>query len=331
MLPLATRTARFVALTGVFLILGTGRVFADALSVTWDPSSDTRVTGYVVYVGTQSGTHAQLHDVGNTTWFTLSNAVAGQRYFFAVAAYIDGPIIGPKSPEVSGYSNAPPMLSHPGDQTSTVGTYVTLQLVGSDPYGDPLQYAAGGLPPGLVLTPGTGFIAGTPSVAGQYSVLATVSDGVLSDSKSFTWTAVAPPSSTPTPEPTPDPDPTPAPAPEPTPAPDPDPSPAPAPEPSPSPAPTPSLTPPTLAITVPTTASAFASRDRHVVIGGYATSGSGITQVTWSNSRGGSGRASGTDNWIANVMLKPGQNTITITAHDRSGLTARATVTVHKR
>jgi Putative Ig domain/Bacterial Ig domain len=75
---------------------------------------------------------------------------------------------------------------------SIVGQPASLQLAGSDPNGDPLTYSATGLPPGLSAMPSTGYISGTPTTAGTYSVTARASDGVLTASQTFTWTISAP-------------------------------------------------------------------------------------------------------------------------------------------
>ena len=53
---------------------------ADSLTLMWDPNQGT-VNGYAVYAG------SSRLDVGNTTSYTMTTAVAGQRYCFAVAAY----------------------------------------------------------------------------------------------------------------------------------------------------------------------------------------------------------------------------------------------------
>ena len=139
-------------------------------------------------VGTTSGNYDYSYDVGYTTSFIFRDTVPGQEYFFAVGAYTQGPVFGPLSTEVSGFGDASPVLANPGNQSSTAGTPASLQLVGTDPGGSPLSYTATGLPPGVTLTSSTGFVFGTPTVAGTHTVTATVSDGSLSDSETFTWT-----------------------------------------------------------------------------------------------------------------------------------------------
>ncbi|MGQ9454477.1 MAG: proprotein convertase P-domain-containing protein [Armatimonadota bacterium] len=55
-------------------------------------------------------------------------------------------------------------------------------------------------------------------------------------------------------------------------------------------------------------------------IAGTASDDVGISRVTWSNDRGGSGVCVGTTNWYARgIYLKPGRNLITITASDAAG------------
>jgi len=63
-----------------------------------------------------------------------------------------------------------------------------LGLPGRDPDGDPLTYGATDVPPGVVVDGATGLVTGTPTSAGTYVVTATVMDGSLSSSQTFTWT-----------------------------------------------------------------------------------------------------------------------------------------------
>uniref|UniRef100_UPI00397AD2CD putative Ig domain-containing protein n=1 Tax=Amycolatopsis sp. lyj-23 TaxID=2789283 RepID=UPI00397AD2CD len=79
-------------------------------------------------------------------------------------------------------------VKNPGDQTSTTGTAVSLQISasgGSTPYG----YAAQGLPAGLTIDAKSGLISGTPTTAGTSKVTVTVTDAAgKSGTTSFTWT-----------------------------------------------------------------------------------------------------------------------------------------------
>jgi hypothetical protein len=275
------RTA--VALAALLLTLAASRVAAaDTISLMWDASPEPTVTGYIVYIGTQSGTYPQNVNVGAATSYAFTTAVPGQLYCFAVSAYAAGPVEGSKSTEVCGYSNQRPTLTNPGAQSATTGQTDTLQLVGSDPDGLAVTYSATGLPPGLSLGANTGFISGTPSTSGTYSVTATVSDGVLTASQAFTWTVAAG-----------------------------------------------DTTAPTISITTPTTSTTYSTSSAILAVGGTAADAVGVTQVTWTNDRGGSGTATGTTNWsVAGIALQSGANVITVTARDAANNTRTDSLTV---
>jgi hypothetical protein len=175
------------------MALGAARqAAAETITVEWDQA--TEPVGYKVHVGVQPGTYTQHYDVGSATLFSFTNAAAGQRYCFSVSAYLlSSQLEGPLSSEVCGFSNQPPTLANPGTRNSTVGVAITaLQLQGSDPDSQPLTYSATGLPPGLSVQASTGYISGTGTTAGNYSVTARASDGVLTASQTFTWTMTAP-------------------------------------------------------------------------------------------------------------------------------------------
>jgi putative Ig domain-containing protein/glucodextranase-like protein len=262
----------------VFALAGARSAGAETLTLMWDPSPDSSVVGYVVYVGTQSGVYTSSYDVGNATGFAYTNATAGQPYYFAVASYAPGPLLGAKSSEVSGITNMAPVLVNPGNQSSTVGSPVSLQLSGSDPAGQPVTYGVTALPPGLALSSVTGLISGTPTTAGSYLVTAVVSDGILSDAETFTWSVTQP-----------------------------------------AQPPAATNAGPVVTITIPTTAPTYNTNKTSVTLGGTATDDVSVVEVTWSSDRGLSGRASGTDSWIAGVPLSRGSNTITVQARDVAG------------
>jgi len=86
---------------------------------------------------------------------------------------------------------------------------------------------------------------------------------------------------------------------------------------------------PSIAITSPTSASTFVATGPSLALGGTASDNVGVTQVTWTNSRGGSGTAAGTTSWsVGAVALQAGTNIITVTARDAAGNTKQATLTV---
>ena len=262
-----------------------GSASAGSINLAWSPNTD-QIAGYKVHVGTSSGNYTQHLDVGLVSAYTFPNATDGVWYCFAISAYNSAAAEGPKSNEVCGVSNWPPTVQNPGNRSSSVGQSVTLQLVGSDPEGQPLTYGVTGLPPGLTLTSTTGFISGAATIAGAYAVLIRVYDGVLwSAPQSFTWTVgTAPVSDT---------------------------------------------TPPSIAITGPTSVSTYSTTSTSMPLNGTASDNVGVNQVTWVNDRGGNGVVSGTTNWsVSSIPLVSGTNTITVQARDAAGNLANDVLSV---
>src|SRR5437867_4586507 len=86
---------------------------------------------------------------------------------------------------------------------------------------------------------------------------------------------------------------------------------------------------PTTTITTPTSGSSYTTNTSPLTLGGTATDNVGVTQVSWTNSQGGTGTASGTTTWsVPSIALQPGSNVLTITARDAANNTAAATLTV---
>jgi hypothetical protein len=80
-------------------------------------------------------------------------------------------------------------VTNPGNQTTQVGTAVSLQIHATDSQsGQTLTYSATGLPTGLSIS-SSGLITGTPTTANTYNVTVTAKDTTgASGSASFTWT-----------------------------------------------------------------------------------------------------------------------------------------------
>ena len=124
------------------LAVGSARVSAAAnLTLAWDPSGDTAVTGFVLYYGTASRSYTQQVNVGATTSYTLSGLTVGTTYYFAVRAYNAAGVLSDFSEEVSGAPDPPPATTG----CSTPDPFAAM--------GGGVCYAGGWWPPGS--TPGS--------------------------------------------------------------------------------------------------------------------------------------------------------------------------------
>lgn len=91
-------------------------------------------------------------------------------------------------------------LTNPGDQSSQVGSAVSLSLSATDTPARPVTWSATGLPTGLAITTGTtsggtttGRIAGTPTANGVFAVTVTATDSTgAAASVSLRWTVGRP-------------------------------------------------------------------------------------------------------------------------------------------
>lgn len=87
--------------------------------------------------------------------------------------------------------------------------------------------------------------------------------------------------------------------------------------------------PPQINITSPTSGIVFSTSAATLDLSGIATDDAAVTQVTWTNNRGGSGTATGTSTWsISAIPLSIGVNVINVTASNAAGYSSTATLTV---
>jgi hypothetical protein len=93
------------ARTGFLLFLmvcGAGpEGFASQTTVSWSPSVNSDVAGYVVYYGPSSGVYTYRVVAGTNTTATIENLNAGQTNFFVVRAFSNGGAQSLPSNEVS--------------------------------------------------------------------------------------------------------------------------------------------------------------------------------------------------------------------------------------
>ena len=87
--------------------------------------------------------------------------------------------------------NTAPSVTNPGDQTSSVGEDVSLQIVATDAESDTLTYGAVELPNGLTMDSSTGLISGQVADAqSPWGTIVSVDDGLETAQVSFNWTVV---------------------------------------------------------------------------------------------------------------------------------------------
>jgi hypothetical protein len=141
--------------------------------VSWDPSTDHQVTGYIVSYGTSPGVYPHTLDVGNVTSITLADLASGIDYYIVVQSYNEWGIVGDASAAVVGrtadavphHTSVPRSLTTPRlsiscpvpTATAPNGRAVRVQLA---------PVATGGVPPLTTrCSPESGSVFASPATA----------------------------------------------------------------------------------------------------------------------------------------------------------------------
>ena len=127
---------------------------------------------------------------------TIGHTAAAASPYDVSVTVRDGPTVDATdtfSWTVTNTNRAPAFDADLGDRTSAEGAVISLDAGATDPDGDPLTYAATGLPAGLSISTATGLISGTightAAAASPYDVSVTVRDGPTVDATdTFSWT-----------------------------------------------------------------------------------------------------------------------------------------------
>lgn len=299
----------FIFLLAMFLLVPI-QALAGSASLSWQPNSESDLTGYRVYYGAASRTYGPPISVNQGSSYTVNDLQEGDTFFFAVTA-VDS------SGNESGYSNevsktipqATPSayqltLSRSSDRSNPVP--LSAQTVSGDVY----IFVAPEESISQVVFSIDGTSVQTESLA-PYDLAGTnggsaypydthqLSDGTHEASASIRFsdgtvqnlTAAFTVSNNAS-----------APA---------------------------DTTAPQISVSSPTTGNSYATDTATIAVSGTASDNSGVVRVTWNNDRGGSGTASGTSTWTASgIQLSEGENTLTFSAEDASGNVGRYTLSV---
>src|SRR5271169_6117361 len=94
------RAARVCSLI-VLLLFWAGAAQAATLTLSWNPSPETDIAGYILNWGTQPGVYVSSVDVGNQTSWQVTGLVDETPYYFIVRAYDTSNLLSAASTEVS--------------------------------------------------------------------------------------------------------------------------------------------------------------------------------------------------------------------------------------
>ena len=111
----------FVILT-LMLFLNAPTLFAAEVTLSWEPPTTNEdlttlndLGGFIIYLGTASGSYSQSIDVGDVTSYNVNELNGGLNYYFAITAYNNTGLESGYSGEISEYvesiDTAPPVIS----------------------------------------------------------------------------------------------------------------------------------------------------------------------------------------------------------------------------
>jgi hypothetical protein len=105
---------------------------AAALTLVWDPNSETNLAGYKVYWGAAPREYPNVANVGNVTNYTATNLAHSRIYYFAATAYNTNGVESDFSEEVMAATPGIRLLTNTVQRASSPGgpwTNVAMQVV----------------------------------------------------------------------------------------------------------------------------------------------------------------------------------------------------------
>lgn len=120
-----------ISLICVFSLFVAPVAYAASVTLAWDASASSGVTGYKIYVSNTSGSYTTGIDVGNVLTFTVQNLQNGTTYYFVATAY--------NPSNESGYSNevsttTPWGVPAPPNLKPVVSSIASLETIKNDLY-----------------------------------------------------------------------------------------------------------------------------------------------------------------------------------------------------